>query len=286
MNNPLRSIRWADTDKDVIPWLEGNGPVGVFPLTSGLEAEVIGIDRNGSKFVLKIWNRDSKPHIQAQYKLLKILSGKGLAVSEPIGWGTDPDGHSALLTRYGGTPIRKLNRSKLLQLANMLLDVHRLPLNDLGEGTVRNFPFIGYFFPAIDDHPDLRDQLAKLVDQADPQPTCLIHGDYNLGNVLEDGDRLAIIDWTNGQLGDPRYDIAWSVVLMRIYAGERNGSVYRNAFLAGSPYSSEELERFEAIACLRWLLLNRVAHLPKGKDTLGKVRKLLKENVHLDESLL
>lgn len=43
-----------------------------------------------------------------------------------------------------------------------------------------------------------------------PAPARILHGDYRLGNMQFDGDRLAaIIDWELWSVGDPRHDLAW-----------------------------------------------------------------------------
>jgi aminoglycoside phosphotransferase (APT) family kinase protein len=42
-----------------------------------------------------------------------------------------------------------------------------------------------------------------------PWPEVLIHGDLSLDNVLMAGDgSMSLIDWSGGDLGDPRYDIS------------------------------------------------------------------------------
>jgi aminoglycoside phosphotransferase (APT) family kinase protein len=43
-----------------------------------------------------------------------------------------------------------------------------------------------------------------------PIPPRILHGDYRMGNMQFDGDRLAaIIDWEIWSAGDPRIDLAW-----------------------------------------------------------------------------
>ena len=111
----------------------------------------------------------------------------------------------------------------------------------------------------------------------------LIHGDLNLGNVLEYNNELTVIDWTNGQQGDPRYDIAWSVFLLQIYNGESFASFYRKSFI--DLFTNSELEAFEAIACIRWILLHRSVGLSKEAETLRRVRGILQKK-HLSENLL
>ncbi|WP_338080758.1 phosphotransferase family protein [Cohnella luojiensis] len=114
----------------------------------------------------------------------------------------------------------------------------------------------------------------------------VIHGDYNLGNILESDGKYTIIDWTNVQLGDPRYDIAWSIILIWIYVSEKYSSTYRSEFITMNNYTANELEKFEAIACLRWILLNRIANLPKRHNTISTVRTILMKNKYLNEGLL
>jgi aminoglycoside phosphotransferase (APT) family kinase protein len=54
----------------------------------------------------------------------------------------------------------------------------------------------------------LRDALAARI-PAEMEPR-ILHGDYRLGNMQFDGDRLAaIIDWEIWSVGDPRSDLAW-----------------------------------------------------------------------------
>jgi aminoglycoside phosphotransferase (APT) family kinase protein len=41
-------------------------------------------------------------------------------------------------------------------------------------------------------------------------PATLVHGDFRLGNLLADGDRIvAVIDWEIWSVGDPRVDAGW-----------------------------------------------------------------------------
>ena len=55
---------------------------------------------------------------------------------------------------------------------------------------------------------ELYDRLAAAV-PAPVAPT-ILHGDYRIGNMQFDGERLAaIIDWEIWSLGDPRTDLAW-----------------------------------------------------------------------------
>ncbi|WP_442053231.1 aminoglycoside phosphotransferase family protein [Paenibacillus sp. 2TAB19] len=266
--------------------LDDSSSITFVPLDAGLEAEVTKICSSESNYVLKVWNRSSKPNVGNQYRLLEALRNQGLSVSQPIGWGIDKEMNQVLLTSYDGTPVRKVNQSSLKKLAKILTGIHSYPLDQMDSSILLRHDFVGYFYPSVEEHLDIKDVLLTLLEKSDIKQNTIIHGDYNLGNILDNEGKYTIIDWTNGQLGDPRYDMAWSIILIRIYVGERYGSVFQSACLAESHYTKEELELFEAIACLRWVLLNRIADLPRGKDTIVRARSILKNSEYLDESLL
>lgn len=283
----FNGITWRGRCDDFESLVAEAEPNQISPMPSGLEADVYKISTAKDDFVLKVWNRDSRPDIAKQYELLQGLFIQGIPVSEPLGWGMDANNNQVLLTGYGGTPVAKLNKLKLETLADILTGIHSVPIESLpSPEALLRYHFISYFFPGIDGHADIKEILLPLVEDSQVGQYRLIHGDYNLGNILETDGRFTIIDWTNIQLGDPRYDAAWSIFLMRIYTSERYGSLYKSLLLAKNADLVEGVERFEAIACLRWILLNRIAELPKGKNTLSVVRAIIKNNVHLDEKLL
>ncbi|MCM3783498.1 aminoglycoside phosphotransferase family protein [Neobacillus mesonae] len=286
MNNPIHEIQWEEKSDVIDALMMQDISLDIAPLVSGLEAEVTKISANGISCVLKVWNRDSKPDIRRQFKLLELLYYHGLSVSRPLGWGYDLNRYQVLLTPFDGVSLTKLDAPVLRQLAKILTDIHKLPMESELSGLLLKHDFMYYFYPAIDEHEDIKNLLVQLIEHAELNHDSMIHGDFNLGNILELEGEFRVIDWTNGQLGDARYDIAWSVILMRIYAGNRNGSVYRNAVLSYTSYSHEELELFEAIACLRWVLLSRVSNLPKGKDTVKRVKSILEGNKYLTDDFI
>lgn len=286
MRELVRNIRWIEKSMDFESLEKHSDSFDFTPLESGLEAEVIKICTPESGFVLKIWNRHSKPEVGIQYKLLDVLYRQGKAVSKPIGWGIDESDNPVLLTSFDGLPVNRVDQSKLTQLAKVLLDIHKVPLESLGDFKLPQHEFVRYFYPGIHDHPDIENLLVQLVERAKIKQDSIIHGDYNLGNILEKDGNYTVIDWTNGQPGDPRFDMAWSNVLIRIYVSEKYYSVYRSAFLSETNYTDEELLLFEAIACLRWILLNRIAVLPKRKNTISRVKTLLLSNPYLHAKLL
>lgn len=287
MTIELSLIDWIQLDERLKLMVKGG--YEVIPLSPGLEADVMKIVLDDQPYVLKIWNKDSKPNVGNQYRLLSKLLRNGIRVSTPYGWGMDEEHNQVLLTSYDGTPVTQLTSSKLAHLALNLMEVHRYPLNESGaeDGAyISRYDFVGYFFPSIELYEDISTHLSQLLQRVQLRQDCLIHGDYNLGNILETEDHYTIIDWTNGQVGDPRYDIAWSVFLITIYNGERYGETYCAEFRRTASYSLEDEKVFEAMACLRWILLSRVADVPMGPKVMQRVRAIVRENPYLRESLL
>lgn len=112
--------------------------------------------------------------------MLKALFNHGLAVSQPLGWGLDKDANPVLLTSFDGSPVMKVNQSLLIYLAQMLSDIHRFPLKDLGGSILHKHDFINYFYPRIEQHKDIQILLNLLVDRSNMKQDKLIHGDFKL----------------------------------------------------------------------------------------------------------
>ncbi|MGG4345130.1 phosphotransferase [Paenibacillus lautus] len=198
--NTISDINWRDKSLVVDSLLEFSNSLTVVPLESGLEAEVTKICFDESSFVLKVWNKSSKPNVECQYMLLKALFNQGLSVSQPLGWGLDKDANQVLLTSYDGSPVMKVNQSKLINIAKILSDIHKIPLAKLSGSNIMKYEFINYFYPSIEEHKDIHMLLNHLVDLSDMKQDTLIHGDFNLGNILECEGKYTIIDWTNGTI--------------------------------------------------------------------------------------
>jgi len=282
----IHSMAWKDMERDVIELFRQQENIVVSPLTPGLEAEVYLVSAAGSTYVLKIWNRQSRPDVALQYSILKHLYEQGAAVSRPYGWGEDKHGHQMLLTSYDGQPVRRLDESIITEMARMLNAVHRMEPHSMVNITLPKYDLVSYYFPGVEHHPDLRNRLNEMMQHAQAKHTHIIHGDYNLNNILELDGKLTIIDWTNIQLVDARFDIAWSVTLMRIYVNDEYAGIYHSAFRRLYPIDEREYEVFEALACLRWLLLERHGQLHYNDHIRRNVAAIVSSNRYLSEELL
>lgn len=283
LENPLRSIQWIEKNDVLNHLLHQEGIITTHPMEQGFEAEVIKLHSDQGSFVLKVWNKSSRPNISFQYSLLNALFDCGLPVSKPVGFGKYQNADYVLLTTFDGAPITKVNKMKLTDIAMILSKIHTTPVEELGPIQLPTYDFKDYFYPGIQNHSDLDKAFTQLAGMTSIKQERVIHGDYHLRNILEQNEQLTVIDWTNGQYGDPRYDFAWSLVLKKIYLSERNASVFSSAYLLQNDIRSDELAVFEAMACLRWILLHRNGGTPIEPNTLKKVRRLIHENPNLKE---
>lgn len=278
MRNPISSVNWLEYNDIMDGLLQQEDSLITHSMDQGFEAEVIKISSDQESYVLKTWSMNSKPDIQFQYRLLTALFERGIAVSKPVGWGINPNGDKVLLTSFDGMPAYQINDQKIKELATILAQIHQIHVDELEPAKLPKYPFIDYFFSDVKEYADIYNALNALIPIAAIQQNCLIHGDFHLVNIVEQHERYTIIDWTNGQLGDARYDFAWSLILLRLYVSEHYADVFRSAYLLEMELEQEELEIFEAWACLRWLLLNKRGSTPQGPDTAKKVKGIMESN--------
>ncbi len=283
----LSRTSWSIKDHTVDRLCEQVKSVVLQPMRSGLEASVHKLSLGDESYVLKVWDKSSKPDMAYQYGLLRQLSDNGVPVSRPFGVGVNDKGSQMLLTSYDGVPIAKLNKQGHAKIAELMAAVHRCPVVDTANWRIQKHDFVGYFYPGIAGSPDLLEWLLQFLAMAELKQDRIIHGDLHLANLVESEDgRIVAIDWTNGQLGDPRYDLMWASVLTRIYVSDRHASGIKAAYLLHHAYTAEELLLFEAIAFLRWLMLLRQGYVPVAPSTKKKADGIISNNRYLQHKNL
>ncbi|ADB30186.1 aminoglycoside phosphotransferase [Kribbella flavida DSM 17836] len=82
----------------------------------------------------------------------------------------------------------------------------------------------------------------------------ILHRDYHPWNVLVDGgERLWVIDW-DWQIGDARFDLAWTCMLMQRSDFRLFSSAVRAEYAQQSGGPLDGLTYFEVLTTVRWLL--------------------------------
>jgi aminoglycoside phosphotransferase (APT) family kinase protein len=109
------------------------------------------------------------------------------------------------------------------------------------------------------------------LQRPEPAESCLVHGDFRLGNFIVDESGLgAVIDWELAHLGDPAEDIGWLCVrswrfgndeLRVAGVGELDGFLDAYAAAGGRAIDPERVRYWETFGNLKWAVIcARQAH--------------------------
>lgn len=100
-------------------------------------------------------------------------------------------------------------------------------------------------------------------------PLGLIHWDFHPANVLfAPPDQYTVIDWTQAEVCDPRFDLAWTLVLVGTQASWDAADRIRAGYAAQGGATTADLDYFVAAACLKRLVSVLIA-LAHGAERLG-----------------
>ena len=97
----------------------------------------------------------------------------------------------------------------------------------------------------------------------------LVHGDFHPNNILlRDDGSAVVIDWAGLQVSDPRFDLAWTLLLVSTHGhvAWRDYILQEYARLSGA--GVEQIEWFETFACVRRLRVVTIS-LSEGPEKLG-----------------
>lgn len=106
-------------------------------------------------------------------------------------------------------------------------------------------------------HAELTEIMQWLEERKQAVPcerAAILHRDYHPWNVVVDAaERLWVIDW-DWRIGDARFDLAWTCMLMRRSGFHTFSSAVRDEYAHQSGRALAELAYFEVLTTVRWLL--------------------------------
>jgi len=124
------------------------------------------------------------------------------------------------------------------------------------------FPDLNAFFPMIEWLETRRD----LVPCSRPAP---VHWDFHPGNVILQPDgEMKVIDWTQIQVSDPRFDLGWTLLLAGAYYGVETRSNILNEYQRLSGSQVEQLEFFDVANAIKRLGSVMIS-LSAGAEQMG-----------------
>jgi len=220
-------------------------PADLSPLGSGLASEAWLVRGDGPALVLRIASDPSDPPgtYRTEHALMARLASLGARVPAPVAgnwqledWSLAP---FSLTSFVPGVPLRPDAHGWAAEpIAGFLRRLHAIPTTGFGPLVVRSGGFSGrladpeagllaafegyslwpFGGARLADHPGLRDRpglVADIAGQADPirsaalaGPAVIVHSDLHEENILQDGDRLAFIDFGEAFVAAAEWDFA------------------------------------------------------------------------------
>ncbi|GAE37601.1 phosphotransferase family protein [Halalkalibacter akibai] len=253
-------------------------------LSEGQEAEIfVLIIESEHKCIIKRWRKGFRINVKNQFDFLEKGLLNGLPVPFPYSWGIDKNDVQYLVMSYAGSPLKTPSDNQIKSLTSVLYSIHRsaLILNEEKMNLSSFDELINDYFPRLNTQSDIANLIQQLKKEIPIRKPTLIHGDFNLGNVLFNDNNITVIDWTNTRIGDFRYDFAWAYFLLWLYNGEKPSRLFADTYkyLLNHTVMPFEFELFECIAALRWVLLNRLFSLPQGIEKQEQVKRFIKERI-------
>lgn len=266
---PSLDIRWVERTGTFHSWQERHPDAMPWVLRESREAAIWVLGTGTApEYVIKRWKLNLWVDARANYHLLRKLSSLRLPAVPPAGWGFESTDGQVLATRYAGEPIERASHAAIEAFGRTLALIHTAPLDTLGLAAPADSSAFferlrERFFAGVEAFEDLASLLREARTSLPPLETVLIHGDYHLGNTVRGVQGLTVLDWSEAQLGDWRYDLAWAELLTLIYTGPAARDVLVDAYAAtsGRPLG-ETLRPYQIVAAIRWLLLSRTAPFP------------------------
>ena len=146
------------------------------------------------------------------------------------------------------------NQPEPYQYVNQFLKM----IND----ATRQFPDLQSFIPVLEWLRERRDK----VPCARPAP---VHWDFHPGNVILRPDgKMTVIDWTQIQVSDPRFDLGWTLLLVGAYNGDEPRQMILSEYQRHVGMEIGQLEFFDVANALK-RLGSVLISLFAGADQMG-----------------
>ncbi|MHA1983136.1 MAG: phosphotransferase family protein [Candidatus Hodarchaeales archaeon] len=229
-----------------------------------------------------------------EFKVMEWLKKKNYPVPEVLLLETDENPLNRpfiIMEEIEGRTLREVmntaneeeNQKYLKQFSEIFIELHNLDLTDfphhtldLPEIKITNLWEIYLLFMDERLKSSKSDYLYPILDwirertkQVEIENISLTHGDFHPDNILvkKTGD-FSVLDWSAATPVDYRYDLAWTLVLARLYIGEKFKEQTFNSYREVRGKSIKNFKLFEVIALFR-RLSDIVMILTQGSEETG-----------------
>lgn len=208
-----------------------------------------------------------------EHRLLEALARAGLPVAQPLYLDQNHEPPFLITAHLPGSP--RFSADNLLAIcqaqATALSRIHACDMRHLAFLPQLADLIAEYLKPSADDR--IRSAMRRAVKGISLNPTALLHGDFWLGNLLWNGNRLSgIIDWEDAMLGDPLADLGKSRLEILWALGEEAMKAYTSYYLAQNA-------KLDASALPFWDLWGaaRLPHFATFAADAGKVKAMQRQ---------
>ncbi len=273
-------------------WVNRTGwesEIYAYTLTFGPEAQRLSVQR-----VLRLMTGGGLDGACGEYQALSLLHTAGYPVPEvyAVGKATDGLGRPFIIMQRieGGSFAARFprnpeeDRAALTTFIALFRRLHTLnwrpAVEDPGRFAPPNQPYhhfdrslakyASYLSqPPLSDFLPVVRWLEKQRRRAPCEASVPVHQDFHPDNILEDENgKLYVIDWTNFEISDYRFDLAWTLTLAYAYGGSQKRTPLLAEYERQMRDRVPELAVFEVHAILR-RLGSILLSLSQGADSLG-----------------
>ncbi len=184
------------------------------PVSGGQDTAIWRVDRPGGRFALRLFAPHEERKCVREVATMRAAEAGGIPVPTVHAEGAWHGRPALLLSWCSGQPLFAALRENPLRvwqfggmLGRMQARLHAIPLPE--SPPYMPDQWLDWGGPVA---APLRDRLTAVA----RRPLVLCHFDYHPLNVMTDGMSITgVLDWPNGLPGDPRADLARTIVLMQ-----------------------------------------------------------------------
>ena len=223
--------------------------------------------------VIRIFSDHGGPTSEKEYQVMMKLGEQGYPVPEVFHNDSTGNviGKPFIIMEYlsGNTLNHRIDnvsdseREVLYrQMIELMVDLHGIivsnifpdiKLKDTGD-------YLDFMFSQIDEgvawskldwvYP-IVDWLKERRNDVEPWEHSVLHGDFHGGNIMfrKDGTP-SVIDWSGANVGDYRFDLAWTIILFSTFGGSFFRDLLLNMYSDVSEVEIKDIEYFEVLGCV------------------------------------
>jgi len=222
--------------------------------------------------VIRIFSDHGGPKSEKEYQVMKKLGEQGYPV--PVVFHNDSTGDIInkpfIIMEYlsGNTMNHRYEnasdseREELFQqMIELMVDLHRIKVTKIfPENKLKDTDeFLDFMFNQIDERiawtkldwvNPIVDWLKERRNDVEPHELSVVHGDFHGRNIMfrRDGT-LSVIDWSGANVGDYRFDLAWTIILFSTFGGSFFRDLLLNRYSDASGSEIKDIEYFEVLGC-------------------------------------